>query len=274
MKIEPFCPDDIAPFLTLAAAEGWVAGEWEFELLLSHFSQGCFVARADNGELTGYVTSLKHKWSGWIGNLIVAQSFRGMGIGGSLFRNALEALWQAGAQTVWLTASESGIHLYEKYGFTKIDTISRWSGIGRSINGGDAATKGHAKSSDSTLDLDALAWGDRREALLQVAEHRGTVWQNESGFVVIQPYDDLVQVGPFSVVDSSNAERLFDAAVKTIPCGTKILVDAPISNCSASRLFGCREMAVIGSNALMYAGKKPDYRPELLYGLATMGSCG
>jgi hypothetical protein len=33
-------------------------------------------------------------------------------------------------------------------------------------------------------------------------------------------------------------------------------------------------MRVTGSTELMYAGVKPDYRPEMLYGLATMGSCG
>ena len=52
MTIDPFRTEDIAPFLNLAAAEGWVAEPWEFEFLLSEFSQGCFAARGDDGEVT------------------------------------------------------------------------------------------------------------------------------------------------------------------------------------------------------------------------------
>jgi hypothetical protein len=33
-------------------------------------------------------------------------------------------------------------------------------------------------------------------------------------------------------------------------------------------------MRISGNNDLMYAGKKPHYHSEYLFGLATMGSCG
>jgi hypothetical protein len=33
-------------------------------------------------------------------------------------------------------------------------------------------------------------------------------------------------------------------------------------------------MRISGSNELMYAGVKPAYQSEYIYGLATMGSCG
>jgi hypothetical protein len=39
-------------------------------------------------------------------------------------------------------------------------------------------------------------------------------------------------------------------------------------------MFTDRQFAVSGTTELMYAGARPDYRPELIYGLATMGSCG
>ncbi len=270
MIIEPFGTDDIASFLRLAAAEGWVAGEWEFDFLLSNFPQGCFIARDDSGAAAGFVTSLLHERSGWIGNLIVAEQFRGGGIGNGLFKKAVGALRLAGAQTIWLTASKSGVHLYEKYGFIQIDTINRWVGTGRGRHGNNC----NKELARAVHDLDAHAWGDRRMALLEVTASRGTVWKNESGFIVLQPYDASVHCGPFSAVDSGSAELLFDAAITSVPSGIKILADVPASNRSASRFFRRRNMAVAGSNALMYAGRKPDYRPELLYGLATMGSCG
>lgn len=270
MKIESFGTGDIASFLRLAAGEGWVAGKWEFDFILSSFPQGCFVVRDDYGIAAGFVTSLLHDRSGWIGNLIVAEHLRGRGYGEALFRGTVEALRSAGAQTIWLTASVSGIHLYEKYGFSQIDTINRRVGTVRGRHG-----KGyHKELAQPAYALDALAWGDRRMALLEVTAGRGTLWQNESGFIVLQPCDGSVQCGPFSALDPVSAQRLFDAAIASLPDGTKILVDAPALNRSASRFFERRNMAVAGSNALMYAGRKPDYRPELLYGLATMGSCG
>jgi hypothetical protein len=92
--------------------------------------------------------------------------------------------------------------------------------------------------------------------------------------MVVQPCGADLQLGPFSALDSRSAEYLCDAALGSVPQETRIYIDAPLSNRSAVRLFNRRGMQVTGSTVLMYAGDKPDYRPELLYGLATMGSCG
>ena len=80
--------------------------------------------------------------------------------------------------------------------------------------------------------------------------------------------------GPFSSVDSGGAGRLLEAASRNVAFGTKVFVDAPASNRAALRMYNRKRMKIVGSNLLMYAGKKPAYRPELIYGLATMGSCG
>ena len=131
MTVEPFRADDIADFLKLATAEGWVAEPWEFDFLLEAFPEGCFCMRDSDGKGIAFVTSLRHEKSGWIGNLIVAEEYRGQGLGEALFRKALEALHAAGVETFWLTASNSGKSLYEKYGFNSLDAVVRWSGTGR-----------------------------------------------------------------------------------------------------------------------------------------------
>lgn len=273
MTIDLFHAGDIPQFLELAAAENWLAEPWEFEFLLSEFSRGCFAARADSGEPAGFVTALRHERSGWIGNLVVAEHFRGAGIGKALFRKALEALQQAGAETVWLTASKSGRALYEKNGFSSIDTVIRWVGRGRQRHDAPAGSTEQA-ASGPLHGLDARAWGDRRAALLDATSCRGRLVQNESGFIVQQTCGDAVQFGPFTAVDVGSAERLFEEASRTVALGAKIVLDAPVSNRAALGLFNRRKMRIAGSNLLMYAGKKPEYRAELIYGLATMGSCG
>jgi len=274
MTIEPFRTDYIVPFLKLAAAENWMAESWEFEFLLSEFPQGCFAARGDNGETAGFVTSLRHERSGWIGNLLVEEQSRGRGIGEALFRKAKEALLEAGVETFWLTASKQGRSLYEKHGFSCIDTIVRWTGSGRQRHAGNDPKTGSAITAPSASGIDNQAWGDRRDTLLAETVGRGKLLIEESGFLVIQSCGDAMQFGPFSALDNSTAEHLFDAALHAIPLGTKIYLDAPASNRAALRLFNRRKMRISGTNELMYAGVKPAYRADMLYGLATMGSCG
>ncbi len=274
MIIAPFRKDDITTFLELAVSEGWVAERWELEFLLATFPHGCFVERGANGQAQAFVTAIRHERSGWIGNLIVAEQERGRGVGQALFRKALSALQAAGVDTFWLTASKSGRVLYEKHGFSSVDTIMRWTGKGRRRHTAHAHQAGSADFSASAYSIDCLAWGDRRDALLVAVTGRGRLLLEDSGFMVVQPCGAGVQLGPFAALDSSSAEHIFTAALDSVPQGTKVCIDAPASNRSAIRLFSRKGMQVSGSTELMYAGVRPAYRPELLYGLATMGSCG
>lgn len=274
MKIDPFCTGDIAPFLKLAAVEGWLAEPWELEFLLLEFPQGCFTAWAGNGEAIGFVTSIRYERSGWIGNLIVSSAYRGKGIGALLFKKALKTLLDSGVETVWLTASKSGMPLYQKFGFTRIDTIIRWNGIGlQRLSGEESEATGNTV--DSMLnEIDSQVWGDRRDTLLAVTVGRGRVFQEESAFMVVQRCNDISQLGPFAASSYCTADALLKAALNSTPIGTKVCLDAPASNRTALMLFNRNRMRISGRNELMYAGVKPIYQPEYIFGLATMGSCG
>lgn len=256
-----------------------MAEPWELEFLLSEFPHGSFTAHADYGEaaeggMAGFVTSLLHQRSGWIGNLVVAERFRGKGIGTALFRSALEVLRMNGAQTIWLTASKSGAPLYGKYGFRRIDTVVRWVGTGRPRHGMNARKSNWKESVAVACGIDCQGWGDRREALLAATIGRGRLLLEESGFAAVQSCGAAWQLGPFSALDSGTSEQLFNAMLRSIPPGAKIFVDSPASNRTAQRMFSRKKMTISGTTELMYAGIRPNYRPELVYGLATMGSCG
>ncbi len=274
MVIEPFRKEDIATFLKLAASERWVVEQWEFTFLLSAFPAGCLCVRDESGAGIGFVTSLRHERSGWIGNLIVNACYRGQGIGEALFLRALQVLWEAGADTCWLTASKQGQSLYEKHGFTAVDTIIRWTGTGRQQHAAHSPLTGRDCTETLAGGIDFQAWGDRRDTLLAATVGRGTLLSKESGFLVIQPCGDAVQFGPFSAKDGNTAEHLIEAAFGTILNGTRVYLDSPASNRSALRMFNRRRLRIAGTTELMYAGKSPDYRSEYLFGLATMGSCG
>ena len=123
-------------------------------------------------------------------------------------------------------------------------------------------------------DLDGEAWGDLRENLLSATAGRGTVIWLKSGFAVIQPGRDAWQLGPFSAPGYSSADAVLKSALLAIPNGAPVCLDMPAANRSACLLYARNRMRICGSNELMYAGVAPQYRPELIYGLATMGSCG
>jgi ribosomal protein S18 acetylase RimI-like enzyme len=274
MTVEPFRADDIAVFLKMATAEKWVVEPWEFAFLLAVFPEGCFCMRDADGKGIAFVTSLRHDKSGWIGNLIVAEEFRGKGLGETLFRKALEALQTSGVETFWLTASKMGKSMYERYGFSSIDSIARWVGTGRQRHSSYSRKVESFTTVPTVISIDSHCWGDLREPLLAATMDRGLVVREDSGFIVVQLCGEALQFGPFSALDSGTAEDLFETALRTIPLGKKVFLDAPVSNRSALKLLNLKGMRIAGRNELMYAGVKPNYRPEILYGLATMGSCG
>lgn len=274
MSIDRFCSADIPAFLCLADEEQWIAEAWEFEFLLATFPQGCLCIRTEEGNAVAFVTALMHEQSGWIGNLIVDTRYRGRGYGERLCAEASKALKHAGAVTLWLTASKMGIEMYKKHGFTVIDTIVRWSGVGRHRHAGYESTAEPTGTLAAMCRIDSRTWGDTRADLLRTTVARGTSIHAESGFAVVQPCGEAIQIGPFSALDTETAELLLDKALRMAVKGKKICVDAPASNRPALRLFNRKGLRISGTNDLMYAGVRPDYRPEMLYGLATMGSCG
>jgi ribosomal protein S18 acetylase RimI-like enzyme len=274
MTVAPFTMGDCGPFLRLAKEENWLAESWEVEFLLSRFPGGCFTFRNADGQACGFVTSLKHDRSGWIGNLIVAPEQRQQGVGEQLFTSALAALRDGGAETVWLTASQAGQPLYEKHGFTVIDTINRRAGPGRERPERAESPAGSNLPAALVGDIDRLTWGDRRTALLEATIRRGNLLTAESGFLVIQPCLTARQFGPFAATDPGTAEQLLQHALGSISPNSAVYLDTPAANPAAGTLCHTRGLQIIGSSLLMYAGTKPDYRPEFLYSLATMGSCG
>ncbi|NVN89748.1 MAG: GNAT family N-acetyltransferase [Desulfuromonadales bacterium] len=269
MVIKPFRVEDSEHFLCLAAAEQWVTGRYELDFLLAVFPEGCFCMQDETGATVGFVSSLKHDRSGWIGNLLVRPDCRGAGIGEALFVRALKSLRYAGAETIWLTASAMGRPLYEKHGFKSIDRIVRW--VVQAGGANDFGGRGDARFDAA---LDRLCWGDRRELLLEWVADRGTVVAEESAWAVMQPVGEAVQIGPCAARDHRVVGRVISRALAAVAAGTNVLCDAPLSNGPCSALLRELGFGTRGETHLMCAGAKPDYQPAYLFGLATLGSSG
>ena len=269
METDRFRERDTEEFLRQAAGEEWISEEGEIAFLRKSFPHGCLVKRVQ-GFPVAFITAVRYDRSGWIGNLLVHQDLRRRGIGEVLMTQALETLEQAGVETVWLTASSSGKWLYQRLGFQEIDTIRRWTG------GGMVTCPGSSELSDADelVMLDAAGWGDRREALVSFCAESGTVCSAPGAFLMVRPAGSMSQIGSWGGVSSRAMVELFEQSVRvTSSCGV-LCLDVPAGNEVVSQYLKQRGFAAIGSNVLMYHGKPPLYRPDLIGSLASMGSMG
>lgn len=269
MGIDRFRYTDIKPFLEMAVQEGWVCDRWELEFLLPAFPAGCLVWR-NGSQPIAFVTAIKYGRSGWIGNLIVSPHLRGRGTGSTLTRVALTALETAGAKTIWLTASTAGRPIYEKLGFKTVDTVYRWRGKG--IAGSTAV--------HTSLDLAAIkaidraGWGDYRDSIFASIEGKCDRFSACDGFLCRHSYADGVQFGPWGCLTPKTAQWLLEHALQSSEVMTDTFLDMPEGNRAGAKLLTLSGFRVAGNTLLMYRGTPPTYRPELIYGLASMGSFG
>ena len=262
-----FCNDDISDFLSLATEEGWISDAWELEFLRTTFPAGCLVCR-NEGIPVAFLTSIKYGRSGWIGNLLVRKEWRGQGLGSALFERAMEVLDEAGTKTIWLTASESGRPIYERQGFLAVDKVHRWQ------SNGTILAENTESNFSGILALDESGWGDNREVLLRATIDRGSTSFLPGGFLTRQMWGDTIQIGPWSSDDPKIAQELLANSFRPTTDGPRVFLDVPAGNRKATKLLIGAGFSIQSSTTLMYRGEKPDYMPERIYALASMGSMG
>jgi ribosomal protein S18 acetylase RimI-like enzyme len=259
--------DDRDAFLALAARERWISSNWELEFLCSSFPAGCLACRT-KGIPVAFVTAIKHDRSGWIGNLLVQQEWRKQGIGTALFSRVLAVLEDANVETVWLTASADGKRLYERHGFTAIDTISRWQRFG------EIKLAPCQPDWPEILSIDMAGWGDRRESLLQTTSSHGRTAAVSDGFMVLQQGDDCIQLGPWGCTTPAAAAELLGRVLCPDTQGARIVLDVPEGNSAAANLLRTAGFTRQSATVLMYRGTAPAYVPQHIFSLASMGSMG
>ncbi|WP_236015038.1 GNAT family N-acetyltransferase [Geomonas anaerohicana] len=238
------------------------------DFLLQTFPQGCLVKR-DGNEVVGYITSLRHHKSGWIGNLLVTPQARRGGIGTELMQGALHALLDAGVETVWLTASAKGVELYKKLGFIAVDSVNRWVGEG---SGSARWATSNWYDPDLLRRVDSSGWGDRRDALLTITSGRGQVICGNHSFLCVQHWPHGTQLGPWGGLLEGQAAPMFELALAA--AGRSVFLDVPAGNVTAAALLTRNGFSIRGSNTLMYLGVRPKYAPQKVFALASMGSMG
>ncbi len=268
MILQPLSTADWNLFLRLARGEGWLVPTKE-QLLFQHQWRPFFLALRHCGKTCGFISAVSYRHSGWIGNLLIDPELRGQGYGKYLFEEALKVLSQPPLQRIWLTASRQGQPLYQGYGFTQVDTVTRWSITGQGKN--------QPFTTQATLEyliaIERDCWGENRRDLISALAADSFLLQQPNTVALLQAGLDLWQLGPWSAAqtDPRSARLLLEAAVAATPADKNLLVDV-LDSAGLELLLRQRGFARHGQNLLMYQGETPCLGGVVA--LASMGSIG
>lgn len=271
MRIDSPTEKDWQFFLKLARAEGWRIPPRELELYRGPLADCAFVLRRD-GEVCGFVTTVAHERSGWIGNLLVPAECRGRGYGSRLFDHAVDFLRHAGMTRICLTASELGRPLYAKKGFQVVGGIRRWvRGMDETA---DTPSTGEGDF-DELCRLDSRVWGESRRRLLLPLADGGQVFLYGDTAALLQEGEGMRVLGPW-VSDSlcPRENRLvLSAVLAVVAAGTEVVVDL-LESSPLAPLLTAAGFVPRGRCDLMTLGpcRGVDLRP--LVSLASLGSMG
>src|SRR5205085_3494975 len=140
--------------------------DWRRLLVLA--PGGCFIAEW-RGLAVGTATTISYgEQSAWIGMLLVHPDFRGRGIGRALLQRCLDYLHSHGVGCIQLDATAQGQPIYERAGFQKEWSLTRWeiSRFATPVTASPAQIRAYQPSDATRIDaLDREAFGAPRPEL-------------------------------------------------------------------------------------------------------------
>jgi ribosomal protein S18 acetylase RimI-like enzyme len=204
LRIREMTPADIDFATGLTHAAGWASeGQDVFAGFLEHDAPGCFIAEAGR-ERAGICVATKYVKNGFIGELIVKQPLRILGIGQMLFDKALEHLLAGCMENIYLDGDLNAVSFYESRGFKKVCRSLRFRGR---IKGKKhtQVRRLRLEDIDTLCAMDRELFGDDRGFFLRrraenfpglclVAEKEGRL----SGWIMARPGDGVLAVGPWA----------------------------------------------------------------------------
>jgi predicted N-acetyltransferase YhbS len=168
---------------------------------------------------------------GAVGMVIVAPGLQGQGIGRRLLRAAIDAAMD---RTLQLTATASGLRLYESQGFRAIGAINQHQGIARRPGG--SAVMANVRASVATdwakiVEIDRAATGVDRGGALHalIGAASGSVSTQDgviTGFAFSRPFGRGYVVGPLVAPDDTTAIALMAPHIEN-NAGRILRVDTP-----------------------------------------------
>ncbi len=227
---------------------GWNQTLQDWQRLLRHDPEGCFVAEW-NGRPAGTATTTTFsKDLAWIGMVLVDPDLRRRGIGRALLVHCIEHLRQSGVRCIKLDATPLGRRVYGPLGFVAEWSLSRWetAKLAACLERVDATSDRCPRPLDRgglgrVADLDEAAFGVARERMLaMLAAQSDTRVRRDgvgrvTGYGMLRPGQRANYLGPMVAQDESSGVALADDLLGSIQ-GRRLYWDIPDENHAAVRV--------------------------------------
>lgn len=245
-------------------AEHWGYGLEEFANLVS-FSDGCSRLTYSGEEAVGMTFAFPWDEVGWIGSVLTLEAHRGQGIGQAMVEESVEALREAGCETVKLYSTPKAIGLYERIGFTGEAEYLILNGSQR--QGRDPDVVSLEGRMDEVKRLDATVFpGDRGDFLEDVVKRNpemaiGVEDENGdlAGYAMARPGPSTTEIGPVIARrgDANISQRLVDGVLTRVPEQTVELIH-PKDAWAAASAWSCRGFVTVDTPLEMRLGPPVD----------------
>jgi len=233
LKVRRLVRDDLSFAQKLRETAGWNQTRADWERLLSHEPEGCFLCELD-GEPAGTATTTCHGGDvGWIGMVLVDPEYRRRGVATRLLDQCVSYLKER-TGSIKLDATPDGMKVYERLGFVEDWRLHRWR-----------CDSPRAPSSPPRLalpleakwlrEMDREAFGaDRLKFLHQLAAGSlATNFQKKEGFGMLRAGSHSQYLGPI-VASSSEAGK--SLVTSLLPADGPVIWDIPDTNQEAVNL--------------------------------------
>ncbi|MFK5973156.1 MAG: GNAT family N-acetyltransferase [Flavobacteriaceae bacterium] len=220
IRVRQMQRSDLKAVMQIKKAENWNQTQEDWLFLLRSNPEYCLVALIKN-QVIGTVTAINYQNKvAWIGMMLVAIDFRGMGVSKLLINTVIHKLKDCAS--IKLDATPVGIPVYKKLGFVKEYEISRMVSTNLHIiddnqQGGtiynlsplSESELSNIASLDASLfgvnrsDLFRFLLGSRKEICLQIKEENQL-----KGYVLGRNGSNYIQIGPLMTYSTPLAQKL------------------------------------------------------------------
>ena len=206
---------EMAGCMALSAEAGWNQAPDDWALFMQHGA--VFGLLGDDGRpvATGAILPYSGGFA-WISMVLVTAARRRQRVGTGILEACCAELKRRGLVAV-LDATPAGERVYRPLGFVPQFGLTRWQGEGGGALPPAGVRRMQADDLPIVIDIDARAFGARRDFLLQSffarAPQLAFVTADGASFALARPGRIATQIGPIVAVDENAAAALLTAAL-------------------------------------------------------------
>jgi len=262
VRIRRMTTGDLGFCLKLMRMTGWGNTSDDLRRMLSYEPDGCFIASLDGADV-GMVGSTSYGDVGWVGNLVVLPQHRGLGIGASLMRSAIQHLKDAGVSSIRLDSVAKAIPLYRRLGFSEEYLSLRFTGVGKSCDVTGVEAMLQADLPD-VLELDGRFFGASRARMISRVLryfpelcYVARIGSRMVGYIMAKEGEGLLKIGPWICepgrpgVAEALLQKIMDEAA-----GGKLWVGVPEWNKASVEILGSNGFEGLPSSTRMCRGDR------------------